>query len=137
MLGGSPDSGSWTTVGIKKTPTSASQVTSPAPVLAEVPKPPASSPQAPRAGGALPGAPAAGQPRASLQALAAARSHTASMLKAQVSNLPQILHSNLWSWYASEFSCGMSVCIRHAMSKELTAGDMSWLGEAMRSRAEC
>ena len=83
MLGGSPDSGSWTTVGIKKTPTSASQGASPAPVLTELPKPPASSPQAPRAGGAQPGAPAVGQPRASLQALAAARSHTASMLKAQ------------------------------------------------------
>ena len=77
MLGGSPDSGSWTTVGIKKTPVGASQGTSPAPVPAELPKPAASSPQAPKA-------PGAGQQRAILQALAAARSHTASMLKAQV-----------------------------------------------------
>ena len=77
MLGGSPDSGSWTTVGIKKTPTSASQAPSAAPMPAELPKPTASPYRAPRA---------AGQQRASQQALAAARSRTASMLKAQVTD---------------------------------------------------
>lgn len=75
MLGGSPDSGSWTTVGIKKIPTSAPQAPSAAPIPTELPKPTASPSQANRA---------AGQHRASQQALAAARNHTASMLKAQV-----------------------------------------------------
>ena len=77
MLGGSPDSGSWTTVGIKKTPTSASQTPSAALMPAELPRPTVSPSQAPRA---------AGQQRASQQALAAARSHAASNLKAQVTS---------------------------------------------------
>lgn len=66
-LSGSPDSGSWTTVGIKKA--SAQSTPAAAAVPAELPKPTTA---------------AAGQQRASQQALAAARSHPSSVLKAQV-----------------------------------------------------
>ena len=89
-LGCSPDSGSWTTVGIKKAPPSAAHAASVAPPAAAADKQraQASPAQAARPADALLSAPAAGQQRAGTLALAAPWSHTVSTLKAQVDAMP-------------------------------------------------
>ena len=99
MLGGTPDSGSWTTVGIKKiAPGAPAHAVSPAPLPPELPRPVASPSQAARAACGGPAGPAAGQQRASLQALAAARSQTANMLKAQVIAGRRAMLALCWAW---------------------------------------